>query len=236
MVSIKNAATFLVLAAGAGVGALVVGPVAGKVLLGWAGCCYAVVAVAYAAGRPGIFLKRPSGGLPAAAWLLFGPFLLPNAACFHAYRLLAGEAPWHEVAPGVYLGRRLTGREAARAAPADLAGVVDLTCELPEPAAMRGCGEYLNLPVLDGTCPTPGRLREAVAFIERVRPAGGVYVHCAVGHGRSATVAVAWLLAAGLAGSAGEALARVRSRRPRARLAYGGAAAVEEFLRARDPT
>jgi protein-tyrosine phosphatase len=47
---------------------------------------------------------------------------------------------------------------------------------------------------------------------------GAVYIHCAVGHGRSATVAAAVLLARGLAANPREAVALLRRSRPLVRL------------------
>ncbi len=227
--SVKNTVTFFVFSGGAVLAAVLVPWLAAKTVLVWAAGSLAAAGSAYAGLGPRVFAKRGDGTLPVWAWVLFGAFLIPNAVCFHLYRLFAGEPPWHEVSPGLYLGRRLTRREAGREAPPGLAGVLDLTCELPEPRAMRRFGAYLCLPVLDGTSPTVEQLRTAVEWIARTIRSGAVYVHCAVGHGRSVTVAVGYLLAAGLAEDVGEALAMVRAKRPRARLCYGGPEVVRRF-------
>ena len=56
------------------------------------------------------------------------------------------------------------------------------------------------------------------AFDKRIRTlahsSGPVYVHCALGHGRSALVVAAVLIARGLASNADEAQARVKAARP----------------------
>jgi atypical dual specificity phosphatase len=55
--------------------------------------------------------------------------------------------------------------------------------------------KQLRLPTVDHFEPSASQLREAVAFIEQQRVAGHrVYVHCKAGHGRAASVALAWLL------------------------------------------
>ena len=74
--------------------------------------------------------------------------------------------------------------------------------------------EYLNLQVLDLTAPTPQQLRAAADFISTHRETGTVYVHCKIGYSRTAATAGAWLLDAGLAATAEEAVALLRAARP----------------------
>lgn len=55
--------------------------------------------------------------------------------------------------------------------------------------------QQLWLPTVDFTSPTVDQIFEAVAFIEVAREAGEtVYLHCKAGRGRSATIAIAWLM------------------------------------------
>jgi protein-tyrosine phosphatase len=62
-----------------------------------------------------------------------------------------------------------------------------------------------------GTAPTAAAIDAAVRFVLRERAAGhSVYIHCAHGHGRSATVAAAALIAGGQASSADAAVALMR--------------------------
>src|SRR5262249_39640038 len=75
---------------------------------------------------------------------------------------------------------------------------------------------YLCLPTLDNTAPEEGAVREMVAVLAGTTSA--VYIHCAAGHGRSATVAAAVLLARGLASDVKEAEALLRKARPGVRL------------------
>jgi protein-tyrosine phosphatase len=151
-------------------------------------------------------------------------------ACFEAGRLLRGNPPWHEIVPGLYLGRRLTRREAADAVlRLHIHAVLDLTSALAEPPAMRSAGAYRLLPVLDNTSPTLAELRDAAAWIARHLAAGSVYVHCAAGHGRAAAVVAAYLLSAGRAANAEDALALIRSRRPGVRLLPRQARTLRQF-------
>jgi hypothetical protein len=157
-----------------------------------------------------LFVKR-DGLLHPLSRLLFWLYLLINWASWEVLRRLPGENAYDEIAPGLYLGRRLTARDDQP----DFAAVLDMTCEFTEPRRLREAPAYLCLPVLDGTAPTPKQLEQALAFIEAQEE---VYVHCAMGHGRSMTVICAHLLATGAEKTIDGAESRVRKQRPKARL------------------
>jgi protein-tyrosine phosphatase len=74
------------------------------------------------------------------------------------------------------------------------------------------------LPVLDGTAPSEEELRSAAAWVAAAVAEGPVYVHCALGHGRSACVVIAYLLSVGAVGCVAEGVQRLRSLRPGVRL------------------
>jgi protein-tyrosine phosphatase len=120
------------------------------------------------------------------------------------------------VAPGVVIGRRLTNREAAALIREEgVTAVLDLTAEFSEVPALRAL-EYFNVPVLDLTTPTDRQLDAAVAFLRAQAGQGRtVFIHCALGLGRAACVATAYLLSEKLAPSAEAAAECVRSVRPR---------------------
>ena len=71
---------------------------------------------------------------------------------------------------------------------------------------------YLCLPTLDALAPPLAAMRELVKQVAAWP--GTAYVHCAAGHGRSALVAAAVLLARGLAADPKEAQRLVRKARP----------------------
>jgi protein-tyrosine phosphatase len=140
------------------------------------------------------------------------PFFLFAWGVWHLQRLLSGVPAWHEVSPGVYLGRRLQPKEV----PAGIRFVVDLTAEFPEPADVRVGREYRSLPTLDGFAPDEYRLRKLVA--ELATYPGPILIHCANGSGRSGTVAAALLIARGLASDARTAVTMVKTVRGCVRL------------------
>jgi protein-tyrosine phosphatase len=209
----KYALVFAALAGYLGVLAVALGGWA--YLLFWPAVAFLLFAVAYACARPGLLGKRPDGRLAWWSFVLFGPVLALLWAVWHLQRLLSRQPACHEVAPGLWLGRRPFAREL----PAGVALVVDLTAEFPAARGLTIGREYVVLPTLDGAAPPePG----FTALVERVAgSAGPVYIHCAMGHGRSATLAAAVLVARGLAADAHEAERLLRRVRPGVRLNPG---------------
>ena len=175
----------------------------------WPAASLALVAAAYAWGGPAL-LGKSNGELSLPCRIVLAPYRL-GALAFVRLRAMFDE-PWAEVAPGLLVGRLLSRREARRAMDEGVVAVLDLTAEFSEcPDLLRL--PYLNLPVLDLTAPHPDELRRAARFIRAHRGRGKVYVHCALGYGRSACVVAAAMLAAGEAEGVAQAVHKVRSAR-----------------------
>jgi protein-tyrosine phosphatase len=177
-------------------------------LLCWPGASFLLVAAAYAGLGPRVFGKRRDGRLAWWAVVLLLPYLGLAWLVWYVQRSLSREPCCSPAAPGLWFGRRPYGHEL----PPGVSLVVDLTAEFPEPRGVRTGRTYLCAPILDGAATDEQTFRELIDKINAWP--GGVYVHCAMGHGRSAMVAAAVLLARGLATTAGEAerlLRRVRS-------------------------
>ena len=206
----RNALTLLLIAAGQVVLAFLY-PKLGWLLL-WSGGSFAAVAVAYALRKPHVFGKKPDGTMAPSPCLLLLPYLLLTWLLWYAQTRLSSEAACDEIVPGLWLGRRISAEQM----PPGVTLVVDLTSEFGEPRGLRQGRSYLCLPALDNAAP------EREAFCDVVRQVsgweGGVYVHCALGHGRSALVVAAVVMARGLAATPDEAAALVRRARPGVRL------------------
>jgi protein-tyrosine phosphatase len=181
----------------------------GAVLL-WPVISLVLVGSAYVGVGAAVF-RKSNGTIPIATRVVLGPCLVGQWLSLAYYRRQC--RPFDEIAPRVWVGRRLTDAEAAEAVERGVAAVLDLTAELSESRAFTRVA-YRNIPIVDLTAPTVKQLEDAVRFI--VRHAGGriVYVHCKIGYSRSAAVAGAYLLAAGLAGTTDEAIAAIRRARP----------------------
>ena len=121
------------------------------------------------------------------------------------------------ITPLLAVGGRLSDDEAARLARDEAVGaVVDLRSEaVDERAILEAQGiAFLHLPTDDHAAITPAMLDEGVAFAEAQRAAGRrVLIHCEHGIGRSATLALAALVAGGLDPLAALNLAKDRRER-----------------------
>lgn len=115
------------------------------------------------------------------------------------------------------IGGRLSDAEAGRlAADQGVGAVVDLRSEAVDERAILAVQgiAFLHLPTDDHAAISPAMLDEGVAFVEAQRAASRrVLIHCEHGIGRSATLALAALVAGGLAPL--EALNLAKDRRER---------------------
>ena len=140
--------------------------------------------------------------LPRVLWkpvsqFYFYPMMLPNLLV----RLATRRPYFTDVGEGVSMGAVpmvIAGHVATLHADG-VRAVVNMQAEYGGPvaayAALHPPIEQLRIPVVDHTEPSLEQLEEAVAFIARHRALGErVYIHCKGGHGRSAAVAMAWLM------------------------------------------
>jgi protein tyrosine phosphatase (PTP) superfamily phosphohydrolase (DUF442 family) len=122
-------------------------------------------------------------------------------AADHAVRILTG-APIRRVSqitPHLHVGGQYRARGWPRMAARGITAVINLRIEFDDEAAGIAPPQYLYLPTVDDHAPTLDQLRAGAEFVaEVVAQEGGVYIHCASGVGRAATMAVAYLISTGL--------------------------------------
>jgi protein-tyrosine phosphatase/membrane-associated phospholipid phosphatase len=193
---------------------------------GWVGGALALIACGYFFAGTSIF-RKSGGRLHAGSRVLLAPYLLGLRAT-RRYWARRSQHPWSRITESLIVGRRPTGTE-ARALAADIAGVIDLTAEHDERDAFLGL-PYLNIQIMDLTPPSVEHCRAATEFIRAHAGRGTVFVHCGLGYSRSAAIAAAHLIAAGLARSADEAIGMVRRLHPPARLGAEDELALRAFL------
>ena len=114
-----------------------------------------------------------------------------------------------------------------------IVSTLDLTAEFSELAFVRALDGYKCLPVLDTEAPSMEQLRSGSDWIAGRIEAGPVYVHCALGHGRSATMVAAFLMRSGRAPSAEGAVEMVARQRPKIGLHPRQFAALETHAQQR---
>lgn len=181
-------------------------------LLLWPGIGNLAIAAAYAGLGAKVFGKRPSGTIGPPALAILFPYTVFTWLTWFVIRQFTSEPACTEVAPGLWIGRRCGGNEL----PAGTSMIVDLTCELWEPASVRTRSGYRCLPVLDASICNGPDFRKLVDAVNDFP--GVILIHCAQGHGRSACVAAGVLIARGIVKDATEAENRVVAVRPRVRL------------------
>jgi hypothetical protein len=183
--------------------------------------CFLSLAAVYGLREAGIsvedYLVRP-GWSPIIRVILMPYVALGGAALFVA-RWFDREGLLNQVVPGLYIGRLPFPFERHGLREAGINAVVNLCWEFPHPSGTdRKPGIVTaRVPILDGSPPTDRQFGEAIQWVARWRAEGRcVLVHCAQGHGRSATIVAAILLRLGLAQNVEQAVSMIRAARPRA--------------------
>jgi protein-tyrosine phosphatase len=181
-------------------------------ILVWPAFSLIVVAFGYVYAGPWVLGKQPDGTLSWPHALLLMPYFSAAECAWYIVRVLGSEEPWHEVARGLYLGRRVQHWEL----PARIGLVLDMTAEFVEPVEVRTGRMYVCVPTLDASVPSVDDLIDAVTRVASFE--GNIYVHCAAGHGRSAMAMALILILRGVANDLDEAVAIMRRVRPRVKL------------------
>ena len=176
----------------------------------WPAAAALLAAAAYFGLGPGIY-RKIDGRLTLSTRLVLAPLLLGQKLSLRYYQRQC--RAWDEVTPQVWIGRKLSDREAVEAVRQGVTAVLDVTAEFSEAAPFLAT-RYLNVPILDLTAPTPEQLRRCVAFVSENAARGVVYVHCKIGYSRSAAVVGAYLLKSGAVCFRRRSHARLRAVRP----------------------
>jgi protein-tyrosine phosphatase len=181
-----------------GLGALALAPLTRQVawplavLCAWLGVSNLLLAHAYATNRVVLFGKRRDGTQSPLCVALMLPYLLLVWGFFWLkINGLRREPCWHEVSPGLYLGRRPRVSDL----PKDCRLVVDLTSEFVEPRDVVGAYAYRCLPMLNRHVASDAEVRALLR--ELLEFSGPIYVHCGAGRGRSAMIVAALLVLSG---------------------------------------
>src|SRR5690606_23922190 len=152
------------------------------------------------------------GTLPPLSFIFFWPYHAMNYVSLAAFRLFARKRPFHEISPGLFLGCRLFPADEAKMTNLNIRSVLDLTSEFSEAGFLRRVPSYLCIPLLDTGAPSITELNAGIQFIQSRLRQGPVYVHCALGHGRSATFIIGYLMVVGAKQNLKEAISFVQSK------------------------
>jgi atypical dual specificity phosphatase len=138
---------------------------------------------------------------------------------------------WDIIDEHVLLGGTLMFDDVERLQSQGVRAVVNLCAERPDNLHRLDAArmEYLWLPVRDTRPPTVEQIMQGLAWIEsRVNDGAAVYIHCAAGIGRSATLLACWYMyTRGM--SVAQVLHFIKQRRPQAALTRWQVRRLEEF-------
>jgi len=166
--------------------------------------------------------------LSILSYLIFWPYFILNTIALTLFRLFSQENALDEIIPDLYLGCQLGIMDYKLFASKGIKNTLDLTCEFREIGFIRRQQNYLCIPLLDTTAPTLNQLNEAVSWITTHLEIGPV--HCALGHGRSATVVAAFLLKQGIVHNVKEAVEFIQAKRSSVELHSKQLAVLEQFV------
>lgn len=172
----------------------------------WIAISFFTLSAGYAGIGPKIFCKRPDGTIPLWAKIIHLPFLIYSAIIWYCMLILSRENPFDKVGDNLILGRRLLANEL----PPNIVNYVDLTAEFEDPLDIRQSTNYISLPILDASVPSPQGL---ISALSRLR-SGNTYVHCAQGHGRTSLFALALLSTQGSVRSFEDGFSLLKEVRP----------------------
>ncbi|KAL5224021.1 hypothetical protein ABZP36_010660 [Zizania latifolia] len=159
---------------------------------------------------PWILGKNSEGRFLLWSYVFFGPFLILARGYAIVKRFMRKESVYDMISEGLYLGG---WPFMLKHLPPGNPSVIDCTCELPR-SGFVPTNEYLCVPTWDTRAPAPYQIEFAARWACEKRAKGkSIYVHCAFGHGRSACVMCAVLVALGVAENWKDAENIIRERR-----------------------
>lgn len=171
----------------------------------------------------GLLGKRMDGSFDPLRYALGCTYQVGLQTKLYLERRQGSEAPYNVITDGIYLGgwpanEQLLPRRGGPSQTRSKLAVIDVTCELP--CKVRPILDaYLPIMVWDSHAPTVDQIQNAVLWGLALKRDGHiVYVHCAHGHGRSATIVGAMLIALGQASSVDDAVMLMKKARPLVRL------------------
>jgi diacylglycerol kinase (ATP) len=196
--------------------------------------CFLGLAVIYGLRATGIEIERildKPGWSPLIRLVLLPQLALGSVVLFVG-RWFDREGLLNPLADGIFVGQLPFPSERSKIEAAGIGAVLNLCWKYPPASKLNRASDLISahVPILDACPPTDRQFREAVETVERWRSEGRcVLIHCAQGHGRTATVSAAVMVRLGLAVDVAQALAMVQAARPLAKPSSEQKAALIRF-------
>lgn len=182
--------------------------------------------------NPGRIFKNKAGKVYLLPRALIWPYLIFEYRFWRRYRKQKKEPLYEQVTEGLWLGSLPTTAELPGLRADGVSAALDLVAEMSDPEELRREFRYLCLPTLDGCAPTLRDFAAGVSFVKECRAEGrGVLIHCTFGHGRSAALMAASLVALGEAGNLDEAMGKLKGLKRMIFLSREQRETLERFVR-----
>ncbi|BAY84289.1 hypothetical protein NIES267_37850 [Calothrix parasitica NIES-267] len=194
-----------------------------NLIIFWSGISFITLGIAYAGLDYKVFGKQKNGKINKWSLILMLPYLLLTWAVWHIQRIISQEDCCNQIVPGIWLGRRPYINEL----PNNISLIVDLTAEFSEPSNVISGKTYICVPTLDTYVPNKRVFNELIQKIAAWE--GNVYIHCALGHGRSATVAAGVLIVKGFVNNLEEAEKLLKTARPKIKFSQAQRELLKNF-------
>ena len=155
-----------------------------KIILIWFSVSFGFLAMVYIFNKPEWLGKKHNGKINILNLMIYLPWFFFSLIVWHIQRIISKENPFDEIIENkIWYGRRLLASEISEKFDA----VIDLTSEFIEPNIIVDRFEYISLPLLDGIKPNKNFFKKLKEIIPQIKNKK-IFVHCAQGHGRTATV------------------------------------------------
>ena len=182
--------------------------------------------------NPGPIFKDRWGRLRHWSRPFIWPYLIFEYVAWRQHRKRGHELIFEQVSEGLWLGSRPVEEDLPALRAAGINAVLDLTAEMQDPPELRRSSRYLCVPTLDGCAPGLADFAAGTEFVKACRAEGrSVLIHCTFGHGRSAALMAASMVALGLARSADEALGQLKKLKRRIFLSREQRGMLERFIK-----
>lgn len=183
-----------------------------SVLFFWYAFDFFIIAIAYWMNKPLIFGKQQDGKLNPVSLVLLFPYYFFIWSVWRLNLFLDKSEAYHKLSQNIWIGRRLLDKEAIQ----NIDLIIDLTCEFSESKIIIRDKGYLCFPILDGGVPNAAEFKTLLNHIYNYK--GNIYIHCALGSGRTGLVACSYLIFISVAKTFNEAYILVQLKRNNIRL------------------
>ncbi len=169
-----------------------------------------LITIGLAYGGLGVKLlgKKPNGKIAKSSLILLFPYFSLTWITWRLWIFIKKDQCCQEVCPKIWLGRKPFKKQI----PECIDLIVDLTSEFPVSRQVKAGRDYICLPILDASVPSPETFAGLIQILSRWQ--GNIYIYCGQGNGRAPTVIIGYLIFQGIVKNVHEAETYLKKIRP----------------------